>query len=193
MSLSVKYTADEVLEKLKAGNARYLDAAVNVGDISPIIRRKTCVEGQTPYAIIITCSDSRVIPESIFSAGIGELFVIRVAGNVIDHHQLGSIEYAAEHLGCPLILVMGHNHCGAVDAAINHDPKGYIKFITNEIQTAIGGETDPYTASCLNVLHSIKTIEDSLEIRYEEDIHGLRVCGAIYHLEDGRVEFLKSK
>lgn len=190
MASTVKYTAAEALKKLKDGNARYLGAAKNEGDISAALRQKTCTEGQSPYAIIITCSDSRVIPECIFSAGIGDLFVVRVAGNVMDDHQLGSIEYAAEHLGCRLIVVMGHDHCGAVDAAINHDPEGYIKFITDEIKKAIGNETDPYTASCLNVRHSIQIIEDSLEIRQEEETHGLRVCGAIYHLEDGKVEFL---
>ena len=182
-------TAQEALAKLRDGNRRYLSAATGEGDVSPALREKTCSEGQRPYAIIISCSDSRVIPESIFSAGIGDLFVIRVAGNVIDDHQLGSIEYAAEHLGSRLILVMGHNHCGAVDAAINHDPEGYVKFITDEIRKAIGDETDDYTACCLNVQHSIKRIEESLEIQQEEE-HGLLVCGALYHLEDGRVEFL---
>lgn len=189
MSAGVIYTAKEALKKLKDGNARYLSAKKSEGDISLSLREKTCSQGQTPYAIIITCSDSRVIPESIFSAGIGDLFVIRVAGNVIDNHQLGSIEYAAEHLGCRLIVVMGHNHCGAVDAAINHDPEGYIKFITDEIKKAIGDETDDYKACCLNVRYSIKTIEESIEIRQAEE-HGLQVRGALYHLEDGRVEFI---
>lgn len=133
-----------------------------------------------------------MIPESIFSAGIGDLFVIRVAGNVIDDHQLGSIEYAAEHLGCRLILVLGHNHCGAVDAAIHHDPEGYIRFITDEIKAAIGGETDDYRACCLNVRHSMALIESSLEIRQEEAEHGLRVAGALYHLEDGSVKFFSA-
>ena len=189
MNVNITCTAEEALKKLKDGNLSYLSADKGEGDISLAMRSKTCAQGQKPYAIIITCSDSRVIPESIFSAGIGDLFVIRVAGNVIDNHQLGSIEYAAEHLGCRLILVMGHNHCGAVDAAINHDPEGYIKFITDEISKAIGDETDDYAACCMNVHHSIKTIEESLEIQHEEE-HGLRVCGALYHLEDGRVEFL---
>lgn len=189
MSATTMCTAQEALKKLKDGNARYLSAKQSEGDVSPSIREETCAHGQKPYAIIITCSDSRVIPESIFSAGIGELFVIRVAGNVIDNHQLGSIEYAAEHLGSRLILVMGHNHCGAVGAAMGQDPGGYIKFITDEIKKAIGDEKDDHTACCLNVRHSIKTIEESLEIRQEEE-HGLRVCGAVYHLEDGKVEFL---
>ena len=102
-------TAQEALGRLMEGNKKYLGAKVGCGDISLASRLRTCSQGQTPYAIIIACSDSRVIPESIFSAGIGELFVIRVAGNVIDNHQLGSIEYAAEHLGCKLIMVIGRN------------------------------------------------------------------------------------
>lgn len=182
-------TAQEALTKLMNGNKIYRDSDTSRGDISLAKRVRTCREGQTPYAIIIACSDSRVIPESVFSAGIGELFVIRVAGNVIDNHQLGSIEYAAEHLGCKLIMVLGHDHCGAVDAAINHDPDGYIKFITDEIRLAIGNENDDYAACCLNVKHSIEMIESSIEIRQEET-HGLKVVGALYHLEDGRVELL---
>ena len=107
-------TADKALKKLKEGNAKYLNAETSRGNISRMLRKYTHENGQHPYAIIITCSDSRVIPESIFSAGLGDLFVIRVAGNVIDDHQLGSIEYAADHLGSPLIVVLGHTLCSAV-------------------------------------------------------------------------------
>ena len=101
--------AEKALEKLKDGNKSYLNAVSNPGDVSSDIRKKTCDEGQFPYAIVITCSDSRVIPESIFSAGIGEIFTIRVAGNVMDNHQLGSVDYAADHLGSKLIVVLGHS------------------------------------------------------------------------------------
>ena len=190
--MSHEYTntisAEQALEKLKKGNALFLGSRTGSGDISPERRADTCENGQHPYAVIITCSDSRVIPESVFGAGIGDLFVIRVAGNVMDDHQLGSVEYAASHLGVKLIVVMGHNHCGAVDAAINHDPDGYIKFITDEIRLAIGEETDEEGACRLNVRHSIAVIENSLAI-HEEEEHGLRVVGALYHLEDGSVEF----
>ena len=117
--------------------------------------------------------------------GIGELFVIRIAGNVIDEHQLGSIEYAASHLGAPLIVVMGHTHCGAVHAAIHHDPEGYIKFITNKIKAAIGDECDPYKAACCEA-----EIEASLEIQKVEHQEGLRIVGAMYHLENGVVDFI---
>lgn len=189
MSVVVKCTAEEALKKLKDGNKQYLDAKESIGDISVALRKKTNDEGQAPYAIVVTCSDSRVIPESIFSAGIGDIFVIRVAGNVIDNHQLGSIEYAAEHLGSRLIVVMGHTNCGAVGAAIGGGAEDYIKFITDEIRKAIGGETDNYKACCLNVRNSMKVIEDSLKLQQEEK-KDIQVCGAVYHLEDGRVEFL---
>lgn len=180
-------TAAQALEKLKEGNQRYLTATSNPGDISAHLRKLTCDEGQSPYAIIVTCSDSRVIPESIFSAGIGELFVIRVAGNVMDHHQIGSVEYAADHLGSPVVVVLGHDHCGAVDAALNQNPAGYIKYITDEIRQAIGEEKDPYRASCLNVERGVSILRESLHADGE---NGLKVCGAIYHIEDGLVEFL---
>lgn len=189
MSANFTCTAAEALEKLKRGNEKYMTAEKNDGNISPTLRQKTCSEGQFPYAIVVTCSDSRVIPESIFSAGIGELFVIRVAGNVIDNHQLGSIEYAAGHLGSPLVVVMGHNHCGAVGAAIGGGAENFINFITDEIKKAIGEEKDDYKACCLNVQHSVKRIEESLGIK-KDDEHGIKVCGAVYHLEDGKVEFL---
>ena len=189
MSGNISCTAEEALKKLKSGNERYLSANKSDGDISLAIREKTCTEGQKPYAIVVTCSDSRVIPESIFGAGIGELFVIRVAGNVMDNHQIGSVEYAADHLGCRLVVVMGHSHCGAVGAAISDSPEGYVKYITDEIKKAIGGEKDDYKACCLNVQNSIKVIEESLKIQPDKE-DGLKVCGAVYHIEDGRVEFL---
>ncbi len=186
-------TAEKAVEKLKKGNEIYIDSETGNGNISKYIRKFTFENGQRPYAVVVTCSDSRVIPESIFNAGIGELFVIRIAGNVIDNHQLGSIEYAAEHLGCPLILVLGHNHCGAVDAAINHSPNGYIKYITDEILSAIGEEKDEFKACCLNVQHSVEMIENNIDIKRLENEYGLCVYGAIYNIESGKVEFLNKQ
>lgn len=90
----------------------------------------------------------------------------------------------------PLIVVMGHTHCGAVHAAINHDPEGYIKFITDKIKAAIGDECDPYKAACLNVKSCEAEIEASLEIQKVEHQEGLRVIGAMYHLENGVVDFI---
>lgn len=183
-------SANDAIQLLKEGNEKYVKREAFSGDISSAIRVITYNEGQKPYAIVVSCSDSRVIPEVMFSAGIGDLFVIRVAGNVIDNHQLGSIEYAADHLGCKLVLVLGHTHCGAVDAAINHDPDGFIQFITDEIKHAIGEETDDYRACCLNVRRSIETIEHSLEIQKAEKLLGIEVHGAMYDIITGEVEFL---
>lgn len=187
---SYKITADEAKRRLVEGNEKFVASRTLSSDVSPETLLHFSQNGQQPYSIIITCSDSRVVPELIFSAGIGDLFVIRVAGNVIDSHQLGSIEYAAEHLGTGLIVVLGHDHCGAVDAAINHEPDGYIRYITDEIVKAIGDEKDEFTACCLNVKHSCEMIERSLLIQKDERKYGLQVLGAIYHLESGEVEFL---
>ena len=187
---SYSITADEAKKRLEEGNFNYVHTNKYSCVTSPERLRSFSEHGQQPYAIIITCSDSRVVPELIFSAEIGDLFVIRVAGNVIDSHQLGSIEYAAEHLGTGLIVVLGHDKCGAVDAAMNHEPDGYIKYITDEIVKAIGDEKDEFRACCLNVKHSCEIIEHSLQIQKDEREYGLQVLGAIYHLENGNVEFL---
>lgn len=183
-------TADEALARLREGNARYLAAEQGIGDVSPALRQATFDHGQHPYAIVLACSDSRVIPEAIFSAGIGELFTIRVAGNVVDNHQLGSIEYAEDHLGCNLVVVLGHTACGAVDAAMYHEPYGTVKFITDEIAEAIGDERDEAAACLANVAHSVRRIEESRKVRADEAEHGLRVIGALYHTDSGKVEFL---
>ena len=183
-------SAQEALEKLKNGNKKYLESDTYTGDISSAIRKKTSCHGQTPYAVVVTCSDSRVIPEGIFSTGIGDLFVIRVAGNVIDDHQLGSIEYAADHLGCRLVVALGHTNCGAVNAALTGDPEGFIAFITDEIKLAIGSEKDPYKAGCLNVKRSVSLIVQNL-CDTCEDKAGLDVVSAMYHLDTGLVDFFE--
>ena len=183
-------SAAEAKKKLIEGNQKYLDAKAGTGDISKALRLQTAEQGQHPYAIVITCSDSRVIPESIFSAGIGDLFVIRVAGNVLDNHQLGSIEYAAEHLGTKLIVMMGHTRCGAVGAVLAGHSGGFIDYLLKDIALAIGDEKDAFKASCLNVQHGVQRIRHELKIHPIEDEKGLEVIGAIYHIEDGTVEFL---
>ena len=183
-------SATEAKKKLIEGNQKYLDAKAGTGDISKAMRLQTAEQGQHPYAIVITCSDSRVIPESIFSAGIGDLFVIRVAGNVLDNHQLGSIEYAAEHLGTKLIVMLGHTRCGAVGAVLAGHSGGFIDYLLKDIALAIGDEKDAFKASCLNVQHCVQRIRHELKIHPIEDEKGLEVIGAIYHIEDGTVEFL---
>ena len=175
-------TYNEALGRLKAGNAKYLSSTCNPGDVSPAIRRDTAANGQRPYAIIVACSDSREIPEAIFSCGIGELFTIRVAGNVIGDNQLGSIEYAAGHLEVPLAVVMGHTGCGAVDAAIEGHTEGHVGHITKDIIKAIAGEHDPFHASRRNVKYQVGKIR-----RHFPSLH---TVGALYHIDSGAVEWL---
>ena len=176
-------TAAEALERLREGNSVYIRSNTGRGDVYAERRLFTSENGQRPYAVVVACSDSRVIPECIFSAGIGDLFVIRVAGNVIDNNQLGSIEYAVEHLGCKLVLVLGHTLCGAVGAAFGRS-SGYIKFITDEIRLAAGNETDAGKACILNVKRSVAKIRQALR-----SADGVQTEGALYHTESGEVDF----
>ena len=166
-------------ERLIEGNRRYLAGGGGA------LRERLAKEGQRPYAIVVCCSDSRVIPERIFSADLGDLFVIRVAGNVLDRHQLGSIEYAAEHLGCPLVLILGHTGCGAVAAALSGHAEGFVSFITDEIRAAIGMETDPNEACRKNVLRGVETVREALK-----GIGDLTVLGAVYDIAGGTVDWL---
>lgn len=184
------YTADIALKRLVDGNRRFVEESFATMDISRVVRKRFKDFGQHPYAIVITCSDSRVVPEAIFSAGIGDLFVIRVAGNVIDAHQLGSIEYAAEHLGTGLVVVLGHTDCGAVGAVLSGHAGGYVQYIADDIAEAVGQEKDPYRACCLNVEHCCKKIESSLQIQKDEAEYGLKIMGAVYDIESGLVTFL---
>lgn len=183
MRHGVGFTALEALEKLKAGNQKYLSAKHNESDVSVALRERTVTEGQNPYAVIVACSDSRVVPAHIFTAGIGDLFVIRVAGNVIGNHELGSIQYAVEHLSCPLVVVLGHTHCGAVHAALKGGAKGHTKYLTDCILAAIGEETDEDEACTQNVLAGVRKIRDA----FSPDVPAI---GAIYRTESGEVIFL---
>ena len=179
----------EILRRLQEGNRRYLSEA-SFGDVSPARREDTAENGQKPCAIVIACSDSRVIPEAVFAAGIGELFVIRVAGNVLDRHQLGSIEYAAGHLGCKLILVLGHLGCGAVGAALSGGGDGFIQYITDEILLTIGEERDPAWACRKNVEHAVSIIRREFAEYPEIPTADVDVLGAIYDLKSGEVRWL---
>lgn len=184
---------EKVLERLKEGNELYVREGRNAGDVSLPIRIKTARDGQHPYAIVITCSDSRVIPDAIFSAGIGELFVIRVAGNVIDKHQLGSIEYAFSHLDANVIVMLGHTKCGAISAAQNTDHEAtdkFIKYIIEDITEAIGTEKDDYKATVLNVRHGVDMIKNAFHDHPDIEDGDLDVLGAVYDIETGIVEWI---
>ncbi len=114
---------DEALEKLLAGNKNYMANTLTNASLCNPVTRKSLGKSQKPFAIILGCSDSRVPPEIIFDRGLGEVFVIRVAGNIPDPIVLGSIEYAVEHLGSTLIMVLGHESCGAVTATVEANGK----------------------------------------------------------------------
>lgn len=118
----VGVSADEALQRLMDGNKHYLEGQMTACRLCDTAKREELAKGQKPYAIVLSCSDSRVPPEIIFDKAMGELFVVRVAGNIPDPVVLGSIEYAAEHIGSPLIMVLGHERCGAVTATV--DAKG---------------------------------------------------------------------
>ena len=172
----------KIRSRLQSGNRKFVEES------DAELRIRTAEHGQHPFAIVVCCSDSRVIPEEIFSCGIGDLFVIRVAGNVLDRHQLGSIEYAAGHLGCHKILVLGHTGCGAVGAALSGGGDGFIKYITDEIMEAIGDEKDPYRASCLNVEHAVRRLEQ--EFAAHPEVGGAQISGAVYDIRSGEVRWL---
>jgi len=120
----VGVSADEALQKLMEGNKRFVESKMTACGESNAAARGKIAQSQKPYAIILSCSDSRVPPELIFDKSLGEIFVVRVAGNVPDPIVLGSIEYAAEHIGSPLIMVLGHERCGAVTATVDANGKG---------------------------------------------------------------------
>ena len=180
-----------LLNRLTEGNRRFLGAVSPIGDVSPAVRLETAESGQKPYAIVLACSDSRVMPESIFSAGLGELFVIRVAGNVLDDHQLGSIEYAAAHLDCRMIIVLGHTGCGAVHSALAGEADGFTQYITDEILRAVGDEKDEERACWMNVQHAVETIRREFAAHPEIPSAELDVVGAVYDIATGAVRWLE--
>ena len=173
----------EILDRLLDANRKYVSAGAYGGDVSAE-RRKANEAGQKPYAVVITCSDSRVVPEAIFSAGLGELFVIRTAGNVLGDSELASLEYAVEHLHARTVVVLGHTGCGAVHAALCGEFGGAVGTITKRIKSAIGEETDPDKACALNVQEGVRTVRKALG---REDV---TVAGAIYDIVSGKVRVI---
>jgi carbonic anhydrase len=189
-------SADEAWHQLEDGNRRFTTGHGRaVADYSS--RRAEVAKAQHPFAVIVSCSDSRVGPEVIFDQGLGDLFVIRTAGHVVDDQALGSIEYAVEHLGSPLIVVLGHSRCGAVTAAVEGgDTPGHIGALTKAIRPAVdstrgkpGDALDnAVRANVVNVVHQLRESAPILsELVHEKRI---RIVGAEYDLDTGRVERL---
>lgn len=181
---------DEALCKLKEGNRVYVEALDHKRDLSPARIQELFENGQQPFATVIACADSRVVPEHIFMAGLGELFVIRVAGNVVGPIELASAVYACEHLHSRLLLVLGHTHCGAIKATLNGE-EGSVAAITEVIADAIAGTSDPYEASVRNTQAAIAALRASEELADLERKNHLKICGAIYHTHCGVVDFLE--
>lgn len=188
---------DRALERLLAGNRRYMSLRQRRPNQTSE-RRAELKDGQEPFAVILGCSDSRVPPEMIFDQGLGDLFIVRVAGNVLDDMVLGSIEYAVSHLKTPLIVVLGHSHCGAVSATLtNHGPlAGRMGCVTGAIRPAVdrvedrsGDKLD--RASKANAEMVAERLRKSRPVLSDSVEAGmLTVAAAYYHLSTGSVEIL---
>lgn len=206
-------SADEALQKLMDGNRCYVENQMTVTKQCDLKTRASLAKSQKPYAIILSCSDSRVPPELIFDKGLGEIFVVRVAGNIPDPVILGSIEYAAEHLGSQLIMVLGHERCGAVTATVNAKgkPEGNIGTIVKTIAPAVKAaakdcsackgdakcretQKDDFVECAIN--SNVKLVAANLTkkshvLKHLSEQGKLKIVTAKYDLDDGTVSLLK--
>ena len=189
------YSADEALARLIAGNERFVSGKARF----PAVRKdilKRLAKGQRPYATVLGCSDSRVPVELLFDAGFGELFVIRVAGNVISPEVMGSMQYAGTVLRTPLFVVLGHEGCGAVQAALAAKLEGtrqgrHIEALLANILPGLRDMNSPMLAAAVeaNVRWSMHQVLETPEGKAGA-ARGVKLVGAIYELETGRVRFL---
>jgi carbonic anhydrase len=196
--------ADSVLSWLKAGNNSFVHGEFNVLGVDSSLRIELS-KAQHPKAVILTCADSRVSPELIFDKGLGDLFVIRVAGNVADDAVVGSIEYAVEHLHTSLVVVMGHQSCGAIAAAVadlqkpENEIDNHIRALTDKIQQAITtvnlNESDPIQKALLsNVIFTVSSLKESRPVLSEAvKKDEIKIVGAVYDLTTGKVKWLGDK
>ncbi len=186
-------SAEDALKELEEGNEEFLSG--NTAEL----RTDLAENGQTPYAVVITCSDSRVAPEVLFHTTMGELFTIRTAGNVVDKYEIGSVEYGVEHLGAPLVVVMGHSDCGAVSAAIGGEAEGSIQNIIDEIAPSVAEakktETDESAIATmtedLNIQNTIQKLRTSTILSHLESEGDVKIIGAKYDIKDGSVKIME--
>jgi carbonic anhydrase len=190
----------KAIAKLKEGNGRYTSGNLeHPGQTTE--RRAELTKDQHPFAVILSCSDSRVPPEIVFDQGLGDLFVVRVAGNVIDDHGLGSIEYAVDHLGARLIVVLGHQSCGAVKAAketiaAKSKAPGHIQSLVTAIQPVVEAtaKDDLDTTVKANVKYVVQALRSSTPIlKAKVDSGEVQVIGGYYSLDTGDVSLLDEK
>jgi carbonic anhydrase len=187
-------TQEEIIQRLKDGNARYTSDSVN-HEQQDQKRRADLVNGQDPWAIVLSCADSRVAPELTFDAGLGELFVVRVAGNVANTSSIASIEYAVAHLKTSVIVVLGHQSCGAVTAAISGGNNGYnlnhlLAHVAPSIDASGDGAEINQVVKKNAELNAEELVGRSAILRGAVDSGALKIVPAYYHLTDGSVEFL---
>lgn len=199
----------EALEKLRAGNTRFTSNLLSAETLLSMLRRADLAQKQAPWAVILGCSDSRVPAEAVFDAGLGELFVIRVAGNIVAPSQVGSVEFAVEAFGTRLVVVMGHTMCGAIDATISSlaAPAGTrqtpgLTSIVNRVRpsvepllhTPLAQDKDAlrHEAMRANVRASVDSLKHGSEM-LERLVYkdGLLVVGAEYDLVSGKVDFFE--
>jgi carbonic anhydrase len=182
-------------QRLKAGNNRFAADMLEKNDLGTA-RRQQLATGQKPFAIVLTCADSRLAPEFIFNQGLGDLFVLRVAGNIADPFVLGSMEYAVDHLHVPLIVLLGHEKCGAVEAALGKQkPPGNLGMLVAEIEPGrdlpAGKEAALAAAVKNNVRHHTHLLaERSSVIKEHVGNKDLRIVSGVYQLATGKVEWL---
>lgn len=185
---------NEALIRLKEGNERFVQDKLD-GKLQDSVRKNELTGGQSPYAIILSCADSRVVPELAFDTGLGEIFVVRVAGNVANPSSIASIEYAVAHLGTKLIVVMGHESCGAVAAAIAGGDNGpnlnhLLGFISPVVKANEGAEMPVVVEE--NAKSSAKgLVENSSIISDAVENHGVKIVSAYYNLTEGKVDFIE--
>lgn len=190
---------DEALARLKRGNERYVDGVMKRHDFG--VERGVLAGGQNPFAGILSCADSRIAPEYAFDSGRGDLFVVRVAGNFAEEDGIASFEYAVQFLGTPLLVVLGHDKCGAVDAAIKTvkdgaELPGHLPHLVDHIAPAVRtamGEPGDLLANAIreNVLLNVQKLQSASPILSDAVGQGkIKVVGGIYKLKDGRVEWL---
>jgi carbonic anhydrase len=197
---------EEALSRLMSGNARYCEGLAAHPHVNAA-RRVEVAAGQAPFAVILACADSRVAPELIFDQGLGDLFVIRVAGNVVDDATLASIEYAVIHLGSTLIMTLGHERCGAVKATAealagrgspdDRDTRigALAALISPAVRAVPAGAADPLDAAVsLNAAHAAAEVfAGSRPLRTRVLAGGLKIVAARYDLDDGRVTPTKTQ
>src|SRR5439155_4828809 len=184
--------ADAALAKLKEGNLRFATSEVSKGKPTAA-RRKETAQAQHPFAIIIACADSRTGPELVFDQNLGDVFVVRTAGNLIDDHALGSIEYAVAHAGARLIVVLGHERCGAVEAALKSDhAPGHIDSLVHDIQPAVkAAKGKPGDAMHATTTENARLVAAQIKAQAElgDLAKEVRIVSAVYDLDTGKVEW----